>query len=94
MLRLRTFLEVLKKSLETGLFWICLASRHSSIFDEIYWSFIDSRFYSLFITIQDRLGLLSAEERGNIVAILESKMRQASERTLISHYSIDKLVDL
>jgi aminoglycoside phosphotransferase (APT) family kinase protein len=84
----------MEKSLENGLFWICLASRHSSMFDEIYWGFIDSRFYGPFTTIEDRLGLLSAEERLNIDAIEESKMRQASEGTLISHYSIDELVDL
>ncbi|KAJ5218169.1 Aminoglycoside phosphotransferase [Penicillium cinerascens] len=84
----------MEKSLETGLFWICLALRHSSMFDEIYWDFIDSRFYGPFTTTEDRLSLLSAEERLNIDAVVESKMRQASEGTLISHYSIDELVDL
>lgn len=38
----------MEKSLETGLFWICLASRHSSMFDEIYWKYIDPRFYGPF----------------------------------------------
>jgi hypothetical protein len=47
-----------------------------------------------FKTMDDRLGLLSAEERLNIDAVVEGKMRQASEGTLISHYSIDELVDL
>jgi hypothetical protein len=58
----------------------------------IYWGFIDSRFYGSFTTTDDRLDLLSAEEWLNID--VESKMRQASEGTLISHYSIDELVDL
>lgn len=64
------------------------------MFDEIYWEFINSRFYGPFTTIEDRLGLLSAEERLNVDAVVENKMRQASDGTLISHYSIDELVDL
>ncbi|KAJ5115570.1 Aminoglycoside phosphotransferase [Penicillium atrosanguineum] len=86
--------NAMEKSLETGLFWICLALRHSSMFDEIYWTFLDSRFYGPFTTIEDRVGLLSAEERDNIHSFVESKMRQASERTLISHYDLNELVNL
>lgn len=84
----------MENSLETGLFWICLASRHSSMFDEIYWNFIDPRFFGPFTTIEDRLYLLSAEERENIHPFIEMKMHQASEGNLVSHYSIDELVDL
>ncbi|RAK71927.1 phosphotransferase family protein [Aspergillus fijiensis CBS 313.89] len=84
----------MEKSMETGLFWICLASRHSSMFDEIYWKFIDPRFYGPFTAVEDRLGLLSEEERANIDTIVEQKMLQASEGTFVSHYSIDELVDL
>lgn len=84
----------MEKSLETGLFWICLASRHISMFDEIYWKFIDPRFYGSFTTIEDRFDLLSAEEKANIDIIIANKMQQASEGTLVSHYSIDELVDL
>ncbi|PLN75277.1 kinase-like domain-containing protein [Aspergillus taichungensis] len=103
--RFHTFLEVLKdcetrkmadgslllsqrlsmameKSLETGLFWICLASRNSSIF------------YGPFTTIEDRFGLLSAEERMNLDAVVENKIQQASEASLVSHYSIDELTNL
>jgi hypothetical protein len=85
---------VMEKSLETGLFWICLASRHSSMFDEIYWNFIDPRFFGHFTTLDDRLCLLSAEERANINTFIENKMQQAGEGKLVSHYSIDELVDL
>lgn len=84
----------MEKSLETGLFWICLASRHGSMFDEIYWKFIDPRFYGPFTTIEDRLGLLSAEERAGVDTMVESKMQQAREGTLASHFSIDELVNL
>lgn len=84
----------MENSLETGHFWICLASRHSSMFDEIYWNFIDPRFFGHFTTIEDRLRLLSAEERVNIDIFIEKKMCQASEGKLISYYSIDEIVDL
>lgn len=84
----------MEKSLETGLFWICLASRHGSMFDEIYWKFIDPRFYGPFATIEDRFDLLSAEERASIDTMVENKMQQASEGTLVSHYSTAELVDL
>ncbi|KAJ5561879.1 phosphotransferase enzyme family protein [Penicillium sp. DV-2018c] len=84
----------MENSLETGLFWICLASRHSSMFDEIYWKFIDPSFFGHFTTIEDRLRLLSAEERADIDIFIEKKMRQASEANLTSYYSIDEMVDL
>lgn len=35
----------MEKSFETGMFRICLASRHSSMFDEIYWNYIDRMFF-------------------------------------------------
>lgn len=85
----------MEKSLETGLFWICLASRHGSMFDEIYWKFIDPKFHGPFRTIEDRFDLLGAEERANIDPFVEIKMKQARENTLVNHYSsVDELVDL
>ncbi|PYI22040.1 phosphotransferase enzyme family protein [Aspergillus violaceofuscus CBS 115571] len=72
----------MEKSLETGLFWICLALRHSSMF------------HGPFASIEDRVTLLSAEERANIDTVVENKMQQANEGTLVAHYSIDELVDL
>lgn len=88
------FSIAMENSFESGLFWICLASRHGSMFDEIYWKFIDSRFYGPFTTIEGRFGLLSAEEQAGIDAMVESKMQQASEGSLASHYSTAELVDL
>lgn len=38
----------MERSMETGLFWVCLAARHSSMFDEIFWAFIDQRYYRTF----------------------------------------------
>ncbi|RLL94272.1 hypothetical protein CFD26_104219 [Aspergillus turcosus] len=69
----------MEKSFETGMFWICLASRHSSMFDEIYWNYIDQMFFGSFTTIEDRLRLLSAEERDRIDIVVREKMKQVSE---------------
>ncbi|KAK1141327.1 hypothetical protein N8T08_009234 [Aspergillus melleus] len=45
---------LMEHSMETGLFWVCLAARYSSMFDEIYWTFIDHRFYGPFTSLEDR----------------------------------------
>ncbi|KAH8433005.1 phosphotransferase family protein [Aspergillus melleus] len=84
----------MESSLENGLFWMCLASRHSAMFDEIYWEFIDTRSFGQFRTLEDRISLLSAEERAQMDAFIEKKMDQASEGKLLVHYTIDELVDL
>ncbi|KAL4803408.1 kinase-like domain-containing protein [Aspergillus unguis] len=89
--RLSTAME---KSMETGLFWVCLAARHSSMFDEIYWQFIDSRFYGVFTTLEDRIQLLSSDDQLKMGGYVENKLRESKEGTLASHYSIDELVDL
>jgi hypothetical protein len=35
----------MEKSFDSGLLWICLSSRHSSMFDEIYWKYIDQNVF-------------------------------------------------
>lgn len=65
------------------------------MFDEIYWEFIDPKFYGPFTSIEDRFALLGADERANIDPLVEIKMRQASENVLVNYYSsVDELVDL
>lgn len=51
-------------------------------------------FFGSFTTIEDRLRLLSAEERDRIDIVVREKMKQVSECKLDSHYSIDELVGL
>ncbi|KAL1962373.1 hypothetical protein VTN77DRAFT_9786 [Rasamsonia byssochlamydoides] len=84
----------LSEAMENGLFWLCLAARHSSMFDEIYWTFIDPKYYGPFTTIEDRLGLLGEEERTNLDDFVQSRMKQAREANLAAHQSIDEMVDL
>ncbi|KAF7715890.1 Phosphotransferase enzyme family protein [Penicillium ucsense] len=89
--RFRIFLGVLQDSEARK---IKAGSLHSSMFDEVYWNFIDPRFFGHSTTIEDRICLLSLEERVNIDIFIEKKMHQASEGKLISYYSIDEIVDL
>ncbi|KAL2802145.1 hypothetical protein BJX63DRAFT_441385 [Aspergillus granulosus] len=49
-------------SLDNGLFWFCLAARKSYIFDDIYWAFIDERYFGPLGSLDDRLELLSPDE--------------------------------
>lgn len=65
------------------------------MFDEIYWEFIDLKFYGPFTSIEDLFALLGADERANIDPLVEIKMRQVSENVLVNYYSsVDELVDL
>lgn len=62
--------------------------------DEIYWKFVDRKFFGALTSSEDRVGLLSTEERETMGAFTEKKMREANEGGLVSHYSIDELVDM
>lgn len=64
------------------------------MFDDIYWKFIDPRFYGPFTTLEARLGLLSSDERSKIDAFSEMKINQESKGDLASYYTIDELVDI
>lgn len=84
----------MENSMENGLFWVCLAARHSSMFDEIYWTFIDRKYYGPFTTIQDRMDLLNEEERVNLDGFVQKKMQQAREGNLVSHQTVDEMLNL
>lgn len=86
--------DAMEDSMENGLFWFCLAARHGAMFDEIYWAFLDERYYGRFTTLEDRMRLLSDEERMNFDAFVQRKLQQAGEETLDSHLSIDEIAEL
>jgi hypothetical protein len=86
--------ESMARALENGLFWVCLAARYSSMFDEIYWGFVDGMYYGRFTTMKDRIGLLSTEDREELEGFIAMKMMQASEGTLDIHMDVDEMVDL
>lgn len=54
---------------------------------------MDPTSYGPFTAIKGRFVLLGAEERMNIDTTVETKMQQANEGTLVSHYSIGQEVN-
>lgn len=64
------------------------------MFDEIYWTFIDSKYYGEFTSVEDRLGLLTDNEREKLVRLVSLKLEQVQEKSISDCYSSDKLVDL
>ncbi|KAM4058841.1 phosphotransferase enzyme family protein [Hirsutella rhossiliensis] len=81
-------------SMTNGMFWLCLAARKSFMFDDIYWTFLDEKFFGRLDALEDRLSLLSDEEREGINGFVEEKMRQKSECTLDEHLTFDDLFAL
>lgn len=84
----------MQESLDNGLFWVCLAARFSSMFDEIYWTFIDEAYYGEFTSLEDRLQYLDQEERSKLDAIYAIKMKQAEDGKIDSHYSLNDIMEL
>ncbi|KAJ5952132.1 uncharacterized protein N7479_010545 [Penicillium vulpinum] len=85
----------MENSMETGLFWVCLAARYSSMFDEIYWTFIDHRYYGTFTSLDDRIQLLDQEQRQEMDELVRLKTGQCKENeSLDDHYPIDMLLEL
>jgi hypothetical protein len=79
--------------MENGLFWFCLAARKSFMFDDIYWWFLDRKYFGQG-SLEDRLTLLSQEELDGLDNLVSVKMQQASENLLDTHLSYDEFVDL
>ncbi|KAE8348270.1 kinase-like protein [Aspergillus coremiiformis] len=86
----------MEHSMETGLFWVCLAARYSSMFDEIYWTFIDSQYYGTFTSLDDRIQLLDQEQQHEMNELVKLKTDQSTEgkESFTDHYPIDKLLEL
>lgn len=84
----------MEKSLDNRLFWVCLAARYSSMFDEIYWTFIDKAYYGKLSSLEDRLQHLDLEERTKLDAIYDIKMNQAEDGKIDPHYSLDDSMEL
>lgn len=80
----------MKDSMETGLFWVCLAARYSSMFDEIYWTFIDPWYYGTFSSLEDRIELQNREQHHEIDELVGLKTCQCSEEEFDDHYPIDR----
>ena len=81
------------QSMDNGLFWFCLAARKSFMFDDIYWTFLDHKYFGQG-SLEDRLILLSQEELDGLENLVSVKMQQASDDLLDTHLSYDEFVDL
>lgn len=81
-------------SLDNGLFWLCTAARYSSMFDKIYWAFIDEKYFGALGTVEDRVQHLNQEERDELDGIYEMKMEQAEVQRLDDHYPTTDLMNL
>ncbi|BDD57632.1 hypothetical protein MAP00_002979 [Monascus purpureus] len=69
------------KSWQNGDFWVCYAARRSWAFDMVYWAKIDRRFFGDG-NLEDRLNLLSTEERDALDDFVKRKLEEKDARTL------------
>jgi hypothetical protein len=79
----------MEQSMRNGDFWVCLAARSSFAFDDIYWKFIDWRYYGDFTSLEDRIALLSEDERAELDGFFKKKTEQAAERELDKHWTVE-----
>lgn len=85
----------MEDSMETGLFWVCLAARYNSMFDEIYWTFIDHRYYGAFTSLDDRIQLLDQEQQQEMNELVRFKTDQCKNtESFDDHYPINMLLEL
>ena len=69
------------KNWQNGDFWVCYAARRSWGFDMVYWAKVDRRFFGDG-NLEDRLNLLSTEERDALDAFVKRKLEEKNARTL------------
>ncbi|KAL3479068.1 hypothetical protein BJX99DRAFT_255845 [Aspergillus californicus] len=81
-------------SLDTGLFWFCLAARKGYMLDDIYWTFLDERYFGPLRSLDDRLSLLSDDELAEMDGFVARKTEQIEEERLDEHLTYDQYVDL
>lgn len=79
------------RSMQTSDFWFCLAANSSFAFDDIYWRFIDPVYFGEFISLDDRIALLSTEEQDSLEDFVLFKMQQAEKRMFDEHRTIDEI---
>ncbi|KAJ5087331.1 phosphotransferase enzyme family protein, partial [Penicillium angulare] len=85
--------NIMAHSMENGTFWFCLAARKGYMFDDIYWTFLDKRYFGDG-SVEDRISLLSKEELDELERIVPLKMQQQKEKILEDHLTYDEFVDM
>ncbi|EHY60792.1 hypothetical protein ABEF95_008980 [Exophiala dermatitidis] len=84
--------DEMARSMQNGTFWFCLAATSSFAFDDIYWRFIDSEYFGKFTSIEERIELLSLEERNSREEFVRIKLQQAEVRTLDEYRTLDDIL--
>lgn len=73
----------MRASWESGDFWVSYAARRSWAFDIVYWERLDRRFFGEG-DLEDRIALLSVEERDGMEAFVRRKLDEKEEGGLKS----------
>ncbi|CRG85858.1 hypothetical protein PISL3812_02864 [Talaromyces islandicus] len=73
------------ESWKKGDFWVCYAARRSWAFDMVYWAKIDRRFFGTG-DLEDRLRLLTSEEREALDAFVQKKLMEKEQCSLIDEH--------
>jgi hypothetical protein len=64
------------------------------MFDEVYWTFLDTRYFGPLRSLDDRLSRLSVEELEGLERFVRFKMAHASEERLDEHMAFSDYVEL
>ncbi|KAG8414391.1 hypothetical protein J3459_014778 [Metarhizium acridum] len=85
----------MRRSWETGDFWLVYAARKSWAFDGIFWRTLDKRFFGDNPAgFMERLKLLPPQQVAAMEAFVERKMQEKEESTLIDWYAKDSVSKL
>lgn len=80
----------MRRSWETGDFWLAYAARKSWAFDSIFWRSLNNRFFGKNEDgFMERLELLQPGEVAAMETLVERKLKEEKEATLIDWYAED-----
>jgi len=78
--------ELMRKSWQTGEFWVSYAARRNFAFDSVYWHKLDERFFGPAGTVENawekRFDLLDDAEKTAMEQLVQRKMADMEERVL------------
>lgn len=78
----------MRKSWETGHFWVAYAARRTWAFDGIYWKFLDEKFFGKNEggDYMERVKLLPPEQIEAMESFVERKLKEKEEGSLVDWY--------
>lgn len=78
----------MRRSWDTGDFWLTYAARKSWAFDGIFWRSLNQRFFGhVDGKCMERLGLLPLQQVSAIKSFVQRKLREKQEQTLVDWYA-------